>query len=791
MIAIETTAGSAVRPRLNPDFEPLRLRDGSLLLLQRSGAPVLIPAPPPMLGQVLERADGSRSMVEILATLGVAINTPEASTLQAAVDALGHQGIVSEAVRRPEWFDGELAARFASYVDYLDRFASDHASAYDYFRRMRDGHVVVIGLGGAGSVAAVMLAAAGVGRLTLVDGDHVEVSNLVRQPFFAERAEGQLKTEALAAYLTSFSSFTALATIPRYIGSLDDAREVVQGADFVCLCADAPRFLLNRWVNEACMESAVPYLNGFHRRIGPMCIPGKTPCFECYETFIRARVSYHDMVVEAMQRPPHRRAPSSFLGAVLTGMVQANECIGYLSGAWTARTETRCAHLNEVGVVSFQAFEREPACRLCGTSPPPEEEPATANPALVSWDDFVADAWQRRPVILPSPTPRPLISESAALAILCHAFERQRAGQQVELRVYLGARQCTPLEAAAYAPSATDESCQAYASRVHALAGAESLTVVLNRAHAHAPALWERSRDFLSGLYAHTGVPTRVEAVLYLSTSSTTVFGVHADPYENFLLPLAGVKTFRVWAGQTADAPALELREQSGDYEELVVARPDALYLPADRPHLGLSDGAAALHLSLAIDRRGRGLTDVFTREIVEACSEGRTAGSDFLAGPSVAEDVAASCTDLVANLGGELAARLAGAALRVSSAGGFREVPPLRDAETLQDSQWIVVADPRWLKTAEVSEALVCSANGHAFSLPAHPDVIRMLARLGTGAPVRLGALLDAYASDAAAGAEEDEVDREALREVVSLLHRMRAVERAASGACPPGGHP
>ena len=62
-------------------------------------------------------------------------------------------------------------------------------------------HVVVVGCGGIGSPAIQYLAAAGVGRLTLIDDDVVEASNLQRQTIFAEADLGQPKAEAAAGWV--------------------------------------------------------------------------------------------------------------------------------------------------------------------------------------------------------------------------------------------------------------------------------------------------------------------------------------------------------------------------------------------------------------------------------------------------------------------------------------------------------------------------------------------------------------------------------------------------------------
>jgi len=67
--------------------------------------------------------------------------------------------------------------------------------------KLLEAHAVVVGCGGLGSIAAPYLAGAGIGRLTLIDGDAPDVSNLHRQVFFESESKGKTKAEALADHI--------------------------------------------------------------------------------------------------------------------------------------------------------------------------------------------------------------------------------------------------------------------------------------------------------------------------------------------------------------------------------------------------------------------------------------------------------------------------------------------------------------------------------------------------------------------------------------------------------------
>lgn len=81
-------------------------------------------------------------------------------------------------------------------------------------RRLSEAHVLIVGMGGLGSVIAPYLAAAGVGRLSLVDFDEVSLSNLQRQPLYGERDLGRLKVEVACERLAELNSALTLSAFP-------------------------------------------------------------------------------------------------------------------------------------------------------------------------------------------------------------------------------------------------------------------------------------------------------------------------------------------------------------------------------------------------------------------------------------------------------------------------------------------------------------------------------------------------------------------------------------------------
>lgn len=126
-------------------------------------------------------------------------------------------------------------------------------------QRLRDSHALVIGLGGLGSPVALYLAAAGVGQLTLVDNDAVDLSNLQRQVIHSSDHIGLPKVESASRMLERLNPGCRVETVPRRLSEGELLAHAGQ-AQVVLDCSDnfATRFLLNR----VCHALGKPLVSG-------------------------------------------------------------------------------------------------------------------------------------------------------------------------------------------------------------------------------------------------------------------------------------------------------------------------------------------------------------------------------------------------------------------------------------------------------------------------------------------------------------------------------------------------
>lgn len=125
--------------------------------------------------------------------------------------------------------------------------------------RLGAAHLLVVGAGGLGVPALQYLAGAGVGRITLVDADRVEATNLHRQPIYAMAQIGQPKAQAAAAILAAMNPEVTVTPRLEWLTPAN-APALVADADVVLDCADT--FAVSLTLSDACMAAGKPLIAG-------------------------------------------------------------------------------------------------------------------------------------------------------------------------------------------------------------------------------------------------------------------------------------------------------------------------------------------------------------------------------------------------------------------------------------------------------------------------------------------------------------------------------------------------
>ena len=189
--------------------------------------------------------------------------------------------------------------------------------------RVSQSHALIVGAGGLGSPAALYLASAGVGRITLIDHDVVDVTNLQRQIAHTQERVGQLKVESLQKAIAQINPEVLVNSIAQRADSFLLNQHVAQ-ADVVLDCTD--NFDTRHAINLACVQHAKPLVSGAALRMdGQVAVydirQTHAPCYAC--------------VFPPTQEFEETRCATMGVLAPLVGIIgsmQATEALKILSG---------------------------------------------------------------------------------------------------------------------------------------------------------------------------------------------------------------------------------------------------------------------------------------------------------------------------------------------------------------------------------------------------------------------------------------------------------------------------
>ena len=219
--------------------------------------------------------------------------------------------------------------------------------------KLKRARVIIAGSGGLGSPIAIYLAAAGVGRLRIVDHGSVELSNLNRQVLYGEGDIGRSKVSAAAGKLNKLNPEIIIEAIAETI-TAQNISQLVYGCNVIIDAMDnlPARYLLNK----AAIDNNVPFIHGavhgFEGRAMTV-IPGKTACLQCI---------YHGVTLPEGKSPVIGAAPA------VIGGIQAAEVIKYILGIGDLLTDQLLIYDGLNQQFSKVRVKKTPNCNQCGCS---------------------------------------------------------------------------------------------------------------------------------------------------------------------------------------------------------------------------------------------------------------------------------------------------------------------------------------------------------------------------------------------------------------------------------------
>ncbi|MBP0119024.1 MAG: molybdopterin-synthase adenylyltransferase MoeB [Candidatus Nitrotoga sp.] len=225
-------------------------------------------------------------------------------------------------------------------------------------QKLHDAHALIIGAGGLGSPVALYLAASGVGTLTLVDDDTVDLTNLQRQIIHRTSSVGMPKVDSARASLAEINPDVRVTALNE---RADKKRllELVAQADIVIDCSD--NFATRYALNQACVELRKPFVSGAATRFD-----GQVAVFDMRQSHSPC---YHCLYPEQSDALETRCAIMGVLAPLvgIIGSMQAAEALKVLVGMGTPL----CGRLLVMDALHMELrtvkLSRDPACPVCST----------------------------------------------------------------------------------------------------------------------------------------------------------------------------------------------------------------------------------------------------------------------------------------------------------------------------------------------------------------------------------------------------------------------------------------
>ena len=225
--------------------------------------------------------------------------------------------------------------------------------------RLLASHALVIGAGGLGSSALLYLASSGVGRITICDGDRVDLTNLQRQVVHRLESVGRPKASSAAATLASINTDVRVEPLEERAGP-ERLLGLVRTADVVLDCSD--NFATRHALNRACVAARKPLVSGAGIRFdGQIAVFDlrhvEAPCYNC-------------LFAEDAQSAEERCATMGVFAPLvgIIGTFQALEAIKVLTGIG----ETLAGRLMLFEALASRWHDvriaRDPNCRVCGSA---------------------------------------------------------------------------------------------------------------------------------------------------------------------------------------------------------------------------------------------------------------------------------------------------------------------------------------------------------------------------------------------------------------------------------------
>ena len=310
--------------------------------------------------------DGNRDINEIAQEYDVSIDS-----LKLLLTFMEQNGLLSVSEPNEDFIQYN---RFRRNIHFIEDYAESHEDLLKMWKFICSSTVMIVGLGAVGTWVASNLAQSGVGKLILMDGDNVDITNLHRQYGFCKNDIGKKKADVLSQRLKEYNPKMTIIKSYNYLTENNLNEFVKYNIDLIINCADKPNVdTTSLWIGEYAMKHGIPHIIGggynLHLSlIGQTVIPGKTACVKCFAKQLEEENKIDPTKVKKLaikNRKVGSFAPMCSLIASMVGM----EAIKVLSKKIPPSNVNRRGEFNIYNMdITYKNYERRNDCEWCGKS---------------------------------------------------------------------------------------------------------------------------------------------------------------------------------------------------------------------------------------------------------------------------------------------------------------------------------------------------------------------------------------------------------------------------------------
>lgn len=273
--------------------------------------------------------DEWRSRVRIIKTFRLKYPSFNLNWPGEYIDLLIKNGVLEYEKIKPN----ELSDQYLMGLDRQLNFLSEINNGKSSFENqliLKRTKVALLGLGSVAHYTMMGLVSSGIGSFKCVDFDTVDERNIGRQPIFRKSDIGRSKATVVKEYILNNRKDVEVQAFNMMLKNEKDIEKIISDCDIVIHLCDLPRFLIHRWINNACLRLNKPNILCYSGRVGPFCIPYKTACYGCLETEMRKKFVLYESMVEDIAKGEFTRFPELAVVGSLSGVLVAKEIIAYL-----------------------------------------------------------------------------------------------------------------------------------------------------------------------------------------------------------------------------------------------------------------------------------------------------------------------------------------------------------------------------------------------------------------------------------------------------------------------------